>query len=133
MADAFEAVGLSYASYVIYFCAFFGITAACFTNLLVSSNLFHCKFMTVFLIWQCNPKCLQAQAEDGLLPKIFAKVSPTTHVPVAGAWLCFLFLAIPTFMLDLEAITKVISCGNLLTYSFVTACGVALRFRERET
>jgi len=36
-------------------------------------------------------------------------------------------------MLDLEQITKVISCGNLLTYSFVTACGVALRFRERET
>jgi len=36
-------------------------------------------------------------------------------------------------MLDLEQITKVISCGNLLTYSFVTACGVALRFRERDT
>lgn len=36
-------------------------------------------------------------------------------------------------MLDLEAITKVISCGNLMTYSFVSACGVALRFRERET
>ena len=36
-------------------------------------------------------------------------------------------------MLDLEQITKVISCGNLMTYSFVTACGVALRFRERET
>jgi len=36
-------------------------------------------------------------------------------------------------MLNLEQITKVISCGNLMTYSFVTACGVALRFRERET
>mmetsp|Transcript_26065 Transcript_26065/g.32552 ORF Transcript_26065/g.32552 Transcript_26065/m.32552 type:complete len:96 (+) Transcript_26065:1252-1539(+) len=42
-------------------------------------------------------------------------------------------MSIPAFMLDLEAITKVISCGNLMTYSFVTACGVALRFRERET
>ena len=42
-------------------------------------------------------------------------------------------MSIPAFMLDLEAIAKVISCGNLMTYSFVAACGVALRFRSRET
>ena len=42
-------------------------------------------------------------------------------------------MAIPAFCLDLEQITKVISCGNLMTYSFVTACGVALRFRDRDT
>lgn len=42
-------------------------------------------------------------------------------------------MAFPAFALDVEQITKVISCSNLLTFSFVTACGVALRFRERET
>ena len=42
-------------------------------------------------------------------------------------------MAVPAFFLDLEQITKIISCGNLTTYSFVTACGIALRFRERET
>ena len=68
-----------------------------------------------------------------MLPKIFGRVNPTTNVPVAGSWICIACMTIPTFMLDLEAITKVISCGNLLTYSFVTACGIALRFRERET
>ena len=36
-------------------------------------------------------------------------------------------------MLDLEQIAKLISCGNLTTYSFVTACGMALRYRDRET
>ena len=36
MADAFDAVGFEFVSYIIYFCAFFGITAACFTNLIVS-------------------------------------------------------------------------------------------------
>ena len=35
--------------------------------------------------------------------------------------------------MDLEAITKLISMGNLLMYSFVTGCGIALRFRQRET
>ena len=34
MADAFSSVGYEWATVVIYFCAFFGITAACFTNLL---------------------------------------------------------------------------------------------------
>ena len=34
MADAFASVGYEWATVVIYFCAFFGITAACFTNLL---------------------------------------------------------------------------------------------------
>lgn len=36
MADAFSFVGLEWASIVIYLCAFFGITAACFTNMIVS-------------------------------------------------------------------------------------------------
>ena len=42
-------------------------------------------------------------------------------------------ISIPAFFLDLEQIAKLISCGNLLTYSFVSACGIALRFRQRET
>ena len=54
-------------------------------------------------------------------------------MPVKGAWIVWLVISIPAFMLDLEQITKVISCGNLTTYSFVTACGIALRFRDRET
>ena len=36
MAEAFDSVGLPFVSYIIYFCAFFGITAACFTNMIVS-------------------------------------------------------------------------------------------------
>ena len=49
MADAFEYVGLSSASFVIYFCAFFGITAAAFTNLLVSLKFFDVTDFTVFI------------------------------------------------------------------------------------
>ena len=42
MAEAFASVGAGWASTVIYFCAFFGIVAAVFTNLLVSrSNPVH--------------------------------------------------------------------------------------------
>jgi len=34
MADAFTAIGLPWVTLVIYLCAIFGITAACFTNLI---------------------------------------------------------------------------------------------------
>ena len=45
----------------------------------------------------------------------------------------FVIVAIPAFFMDLEAITKLISIGNLFMYSFVTCCGIVLRFRERSS
>ena len=50
-----------------------------------------------------------------------------------GAWLVFFAMSFPAFFLNLEQITKVISVGNLMNYSFVSACGIALRFRQRDT
>ena len=84
MADAFQYVDLDWVSFIIYFCAFFGITAACFTNLLAQS------------------KCLQATAEDGLIPRVFAELHPTKQIPVKGSWISVLAMAIPAFLLDLE-------------------------------
>ena len=46
MAEAFASVGAGWASTIIYFCAFFGIVAAVFTNLLVSQST---KVMLSFL------------------------------------------------------------------------------------
>ena len=50
MADAFTYVDLDWASIVIYLCAFFGITAACFTNMIVSyfNSLTNCLLIFVF-------------------------------------------------------------------------------------
>ena len=79
-----------------------------------------------------TPKLLQAQAEDGLLPRIFAEINPVTGVPAKGAWLTSLMIAIPAFLLDLEAISFVVSCTNLLVFSFMSAFGIVLRFRNEE-
>ena len=43
----------------------------------------------------------------------------------------YVIVAIPAFFMDLEAITKLISMGNLFMYSFVTCCGLAQRYRDR--
>ena len=64
MADQFKHAGLPGMSLVIYICAFLGITACCFTCLMGFIRL------------------IQAFANDGLLPQLFTRVSPTTGIPV---------------------------------------------------
>ena len=49
-----------------------------------------------------------------------------------GAWLAGLMVAIPAFLLDLEAIVFVSSMGNILIYAFMCTCSLALRYRKRE-
>ena len=50
-----------------------------------------------------------------------------------GAWLCSILIAIPSCLLDLEALALVTSLANLIVYCFVSACGIALRYREADS
>ena len=68
-----------------------------------------------------------------MYPKFFSYVNPKTKAPVINAWVTCALMSIPALFFDLEQISKVTSCGNLVTFSFVSACGIALRFRERDT
>ena len=112
LADAFESVGMPWVTLVIYFCGFVGITAACFSNHIA------------------QPRILVPIANDGLIPKVFCELNPVTRIPVKGSWLVTIPIGLLAFFLDLEQITKIISLGNLLTYSFVSGCGIALRLRD---
>jgi len=76
---------------------------------------------------------LVPQAHDGLVPDVFGEIDEHTRIPVKGSWIVFVIVAVPAFFMDLEAITKLISIGNLFMYSFVTCCGIVLRYRERSS
>lgn len=67
-----------------------------------------------------------AIARDGLLPPIFAKMDKDKHVPVASAYIHMVFLAIITFLVDLEVLAKIISLENLVSYGSINACCLAL-------
>ena len=54
-------------------------------------------------------------------------------MPSKGAWIVCAIASFLAFFLDLEQLTRIVSIGNLLTYGFVTACGIALRLRQPET
>jgi len=51
-------------------------------------------------------------------------------VPKKGAWYTCAFVCIVGFFLNLDKLSKIISMGTLLSYSFVNAGVIALRFRE---
>ena len=77
-----------------------------------------------------QPRILYAYAKDGLFFKVFKEIDPKTKVPVKGAWITCIFVCIVCFFLNLEELSKIISLGNLLNYSFVNAGVIALRFRD---
>ena len=112
MADVFSHVGYDFCAYIIYFSAFIGLAAVLLSKT-ISMSMVMC-----------------AMGREGLLPSIFAHKDPLRKVPVRGALIGFAMVALPTFMLDVEELTKVVSLISLAVYSLTNTCGIALRFRS---
>ena len=73
---------------------------------------------------------LYSLAKDGLFFERFKELDPITHVPVKGSWISCVIVIFLSVLLDVEQLTFVLSVENLLTYSFVNAGILALRFRQ---
>lgn len=114
MALVFEAKGLRWMAFIICLCAFFGITASDFTNIMSQSRI------------------LYSYSRDGLFFKIFSELDPDKKVPIKGAWISCFCICLISFFLDLEALTKLICIGNLINYAVVNMAVIALRFRGEE-
>lgn len=114
MADVYGNIGFPSMTIVIYFCAFFGTTAACFTNFLAQSRL------------------IVAQAKQGLLPPSFYRVNSRGN-PAFATVVASLVCMVPAFLFDLETISEFVSLGNLVSYSYVTICGTSLRYQSNRT
>ena len=113
IAIAFEVIGHNWVAGFIFLCAFLGITASAFINMMGQSRL------------------LYSLAKDGLFFERFKELCPKKQVPVRGSWIsCFAVCVIATF-LDVEELTFILSIENLFTFSFVSAGLLAMRFREK--
>lgn len=112
IALAFEAIGHPWVAGIIYFCAFLGITASAFINMLGQSRV------------------LYSLAKDGLFFERFKEIDPLTKVPIKGSWITSIIVIVLSVLLDIEELTFILSVENLLTYSFVSAGVLCLRFRE---
>lgn len=85
----------------------------------------------------CNlfslPRIVYAMAEDGLFFSVFARVNPTTKVPVIAILAFGTLMAALALIFDLEALVQFLSIGTLLAYTFVAASVIVLRFQPEKT
>ncbi|MEC5190269.1 MULTISPECIES: amino acid permease [unclassified Arthrobacter] len=77
-------------------------------------------------------RILLAMARDGMVPKVFGRVSPRTGTPVAGTLIVGLVVALTAGLVPLGALADATSIGTLFAFALVNIAVIHLRRRRPE-
>lgn len=75
-------------------------------------------------------RILYAMSRDGLVPSIFAKLSPRTGVPFANTVVVGLFIAVLAALVPLGSLADATSIGTLFAFGLVNVAVIILRRTE---
>ncbi|WP_392508405.1 amino acid permease [Naumannella halotolerans] len=75
-------------------------------------------------------RILFAMGRDGMLPKVFARVSPRTHTPTNNTIIVAIIVAILAAIVPLDYLVDVVSIGTLTAFIVVSVGVLILRYRE---
>jgi APA family basic amino acid/polyamine antiporter len=112
VAKGIDAVGLTWLSVIIKIGALSGLTTVVLVQLYGQSRIF---FM---------------MAQDGLLPRLFASVHPTTKTPYLSQILIGVVVAIVAALTPIEVLGEMVSIGTLA--AFVLVCGAVIYLRRSD-
>jgi APA family basic amino acid/polyamine antiporter len=77
-------------------------------------------------------RILFAMGRDGLLPKVFTRVSPRSQTPVANTLIVAVVIAIPASLVSLGQLAEATSIGTLGAFAIVNIGVIVLRKRHPE-
>ncbi|MER5949058.1 amino acid permease [Streptomyces sp. NPDC001904] len=81
----------------------------------------------VLAVMYGQTRILMSMSRDGLIPRVFERVSPTTSTPVRGTWIVAVVFAVPAAFSSLDAVVNLTTIGTLATMVAVNVAVVALR------
>ncbi|WP_250292870.1 amino acid permease [Streptomyces atroolivaceus] len=86
----------------------------------------------VLAVMYGQTRILMSMSRDGLIPRVFERVSPKTHTPVANTWIVALVFAVPAAFSSLDVVVNLTTIGTLATMAVVNVAVIALRRRNPE-
>ncbi|MFI8190116.1 amino acid permease [Streptomyces sp. NPDC085946] len=84
----------------------------------------------VLAVMYGQTRILMSMSRDGLIPRVFERVSPRTATPVAGTLIVGVVFAVPAAFASLDAVVDLCTIGTLATMAAVNVAVIALRRRE---
>ncbi|MFD3586201.1 amino acid permease [Streptomyces sp. NPDC058683] len=84
----------------------------------------------VLAVMYGQTRILMSMSRDGLIPRVFEKVSPKTATPVAGTLIVAGVFALPAAFASLDAVMNLCTIGTLAIMAVVNIAVIALRRRE---
>jgi len=106
------------------------ITGAAWPAVVLSLGAIVSIFSVTLVALYGQTRILYAMARDGMLPRVFARVHPRTHVPVRNTVIVCGLVAGVAALVPLDVLTDLTSMGTLVAFGVVSA-GVMILRRTR--
>ncbi|MEU6672752.1 amino acid permease [Streptomyces sp. NPDC046853] len=81
----------------------------------------------VLAVMYGQTRILMSMSRDGLIPRVFERVSPKTSTPVANTWIVAAVFAVPAAFSSLDAVVNLTTIGTLGIMVVVNVAVLALR------